>query len=244
MALPWIDRTRALYLTDLTLLLLLNHYFVPMAEAAAQLMHIPLPEMPLIKRTYLYFGFILLACGWFRVRGEKLAEFGLTVQARWLRTIVLGLLVFAASMTFDLLVRPILDPVVGHLTGTSTTLAEQHFASLRGNLSTLLVLLPSGWLFGGFGEEMFFRGFLMTRIAQVLGEGRGAWIAAIFLQSIPFALGHFYQGPVGVVAIYFGSLIVAASTVLWGRNLWPAIIAHGLQDTVGFLALYAGIAHA
>ena len=78
----------------------------------------------------------------------------------------------------------------------------------------------------------------------MLGETRVAWTAAIFLQAIPFALGHSYQGPVGVVAIYFGALIIGTSTVLWGRNLWPAIIAHGLQDTVGFLALYAGIAHA
>ena len=162
MTLPQIDHRKALYVCDLAVLLLLNHYFVPMVEAAAAYLHLPLPEMPLLKHTYLYFFFILLVCIWFRLRGERLSDFGLVVPTRLLRTIGLGVLVFAVSMTYDLLVRPLLDPIIGHLTGTSTTLAEQHFASLRGNLSTLLVMLPAGWIFGGFGEEMFFRGILMT----------------------------------------------------------------------------------
>ena len=83
-----------------------------------------------------------------------------------------------------------------------------------------------------------------SRFAQLLGESRLAWIAAVVLQALPFALGHAYQGPVGVVAIFFSGLITGTGSLVWGRNLWPVIIAHGLQDTVGFYALYAGLANA
>jgi membrane protease YdiL (CAAX protease family) len=35
-------------------------------------------------------------------------------------------------------------------------------------------------------------------------------------------------------------LISGAATLLWRRNLWPAIIAHGLVDTLGFILIYLG----
>jgi uncharacterized protein len=107
----------------------------------------------------------------------------------------------------------------------------------------LLYILPFVWLFAAFGEEILYRGFVMTRIAQLLGQGRAAWIAAVFLQAVPFALTHAYQGPVGMVAVFVLAVITGAGTVLWGRGLWPAMIAHGPQDTLGFFALYAGLVH-
>jgi membrane protease YdiL (CAAX protease family) len=234
---------RLRYLIELTVALAGAQWFATLLEARASSVHVDLPSMPLLRHTYLFFLFVVLVFFTVRLRGEDMAKFGVVAPQRWLRLIGRGLLVFVAVMAFDMLVRPMLDPLVAHLTGTSRSLAEQHFAALKGNTELLWIMLPCGWLFGAFGEEFFYRGFVMTRIAQILGESRGAWIAALFLQALPFAFGHAYQGPVGMVAIYFGALITGTGTLLWGRNLWPSIIAHGLQDTLGFLALYYGVAH-
>ena len=234
---------RLVRLIELAVILALSVYAVRIVEAGASLMHVGLPVMPLLKRTYLFFGFILIVCLYMRLKGEKLSSFGLVVPRRWLVLIGRGLLVFVVAMVFDMVGRPLIDPLIAHMTGTSPTLAEQHFASLKGNLPMLLYLIPMGCIFGAFGEEIFYRGIVMTRIAQVLGEGRAAWIAALFLQAIPFAIGHSYQGPVGMVAIYVIAVITGASTLIWGRNLWPAIVAHGIQDTFGFIMLYAGLVH-
>ncbi len=244
MALPRFDRLTFMRLVELAVVLLLTVFFTKWVEAAAGTIHLTLPEMPLLRRTYLFFTLILLVFLWVRLRGETFAEFGLIVPRRWLITIAQGFAIFVVCMLFDMMIRPVLDPLVAHATGTSMTLAEQTFAALKGNLGLLLIMISCAWLFGGFGEEMLYRGYVMTRFAQLLGASRLAWIAAIFLQAIPFALGHAYQGPVGVVAIYFSGLITGAGSLIWGRNLWPVIIAHGLQDTLGFYALYAGIAHA
>ncbi|HEY0107745.1 MAG TPA: CPBP family glutamic-type intramembrane protease [Rhizomicrobium sp.] len=81
-------------------------------------------------------------------------------------------------------------------------------------------------------------------MAQLLGESRGAWIAAAVLQAIPFALGHAYQGPVGMFGVFFIAIVYAAGSLAWGRNLWPAIVADGVFDTFGLWAIYSGIAHA
>lgn len=244
MTLPAFDRRQFVRLAELIVVLVLDHYVSTWVVSAFAQIGMPLPNMPLFRHTYVFFSFIVLLALYVRLRGEKLSDFGLIVPARWLRYIGLGIVVFVAAMAYDMLVRPLLDAYVASVTHTSTTLAEQHFAALKGNDALLALSIPAGWAFGGFGEEFLFRGFIMTRIAQLLGESRAAWIIALFLQAIPFAIGHAYQGPVGMVAIYFGALITGAGTLIWGRNLWPSIVAHGLQDTVGFLALYAGIAHA
>ncbi|HEY4943271.1 MAG TPA: type II CAAX endopeptidase family protein [Rhizomicrobium sp.] len=243
MRMPTFDRRALVRFAELAVVLVLWHYITVWAAAAAAMLHLPLPEMPLIPHAYILFTLVILVCLWVYLRGEPLSDFGLKAPQSWWLAIGQGVLIFLASMVFDIAVRPLIDPWIAHVTGTSATLAEQHFAALKGNLGLLLYLIPFAWLFGGFGEEMLNRGVVMTRIAQLLGEGRWAWIAAMVLQAIPFALGHGYQGPVGMFSVFVGGVIYGAGALIWGRNLWPAIIAHGLQDTLGFVALYTGIAH-
>jgi len=238
------DRRTLLRVLELAVALLLADYVSAILVPLAGSVGIDLPNMPLLRHTYLLFGFFVLLAVWLRYRGEPLSDFGLVVPAHWLRYLWQGAAIFLVVMTFDILVRPMLDSFVAGVTGTSKTLAEQHFASVRGNLGMVLYLIPFGWIFGGLGEEFFYRGYVMRRAAQILGEGRAAWIVALVFQAALFGLGHAYQGPVGVVAIFLGALITGTGYLLCGRVLWPVIIAHGLQDTVGFLALYAGIAHA
>jgi membrane protease YdiL (CAAX protease family) len=211
---------------------------------AAAIVHLPLPEMPLVKHAYLLFSFVLLICLYIYLRGESFADFGLKWPERvWLQ-IGRGVLVLAATLVFDIVGRPFLDPLVASLTHTSPTLAEQHFVALKGNFGLFLALVPVALVFGGFGEEFLFRGFLLTRIAQMLGESRWAWGVAVVLQAIPFALGHAYQGPVGIAGIFIVALIDGTAAILWGRNLWPVMIGHGLLDIFAFFAMYSGIAHA
>lgn len=239
-----IDRKKYIWIAELIVVLVLSQTFPRLVTAAAASIGIALPTEPLLERAYLYFVLTLLVFAWVWWRGEAFADFGLVVPRRWLRLIGQGFLIFLAIMVFDAGIRPFLDPLIAHITGASPTLAEQHFAPMRGHPGLLVLMVASGWLFGGLGEEMLNRGFIMTRIAQVLGQGRAAWIAAFVSQAIWFGFGHGYQGPVGWIAISVVGMIYAAGTLIWGRNLWPAIVAHGLQDTLGFVALYTGLAHA
>jgi len=239
-----IDRAWLMRLVELTVALLLWQFNGEIVTWAARTLHLPLPEMPLLKHAYMLFALVVLVAVWVVARGEKLSDFGLVIPKRAHILILRALLLLAILVAFDVVVRPMLDPFIAKLTGTSATLAEQHFASVKGNLGLFLYLLPFALVFGGLGEEFMFRGFAMTRIAQLLGGSRAAWIAAVFLQAVPFALGHGYQGPVGIVAVYLAALVTGFGTIAWGRNLWPAIIEHGLQDSLGFFLLYIGVAHA
>jgi membrane protease YdiL (CAAX protease family) len=219
----------------------LVHSFGPkLLVAAALVVGIELPAMPLLRRTYLAFAVILLLIAWLRWRREPLARFGLVAPQRPWLMLGLGAALAAFSILFNSLVRSVATPLIVAWTGANPHLDAQTFAAIEGNLPLYLMIIPSVWLFAAFGEEFLFRGYLMTRIAQVFGESRLAWALAIVGQAVLFALAHWYQGPVGMVPIGLGAVVTGIACVAWGRTLWPAIIAHGLIDTLGFTLLYLG----
>ena len=238
------DRRTLSRLAQVTVVVLLWMYDKQLAVALAGLFHVRLPELPLIPLSYLTLVLAGSIIWWMKSRKEPLSGIGLIPPKRWLLYFGQGFLLFVVSISFDIFVHPIINPIIQSITGADPHLAERHFAAVKGNLGLFLYLLPFAWLIGGFGEEVINRGFVMTRIAQILGEGRAAWIAAALLQSIPFALGHGYQGPVGMIDVYLSGVISGFGVLIFRRNLWPAMIAHGLQDSLGFFALYLGIVHA
>jgi hypothetical protein len=178
---------------------------------------------------------------WLKLRGENWSDFGLIAPRKWGRIILFGLLLTVVTIGVTSVVRSLATPLIVAWTGANPHLDEQTFAAIKGDLPLYLMILPCIWLFAAFGEEFLFRGYLMQRLAQVFGGGRGAWVLAVLGQAIAFALAHWYQGPVGMVPIAAGAIVAGIATVAWGRNLWPAMIAHGLTDTLGFTMLYLGI---
>jgi membrane protease YdiL (CAAX protease family) len=98
------------------------------------------------------------------------------------------------------------------------------------------------WTFAAFGEEIAYRGYLMTRAADLGRRSVAAqWIGMVFVSAL-FGLGHYYKGFAGIVDSTFAGLILGSAYLLAGRNLWACILAHGLIDTVGVAALFLGFA--
>lgn len=89
------------------------------------------------------------------------------------------------------------------------------------------------WIFlsftAGFCEETIFRGYLMTRI-KMYAKLKG-WIIPVILASLSFGSGHAYQGLGGLILIgVYG--VMFALLFLRTKTLWPAVIAHFLQDAM------------
>jgi membrane protease YdiL (CAAX protease family) len=200
---------------------------------------IALPDMPLLRHTYIAFALVLLLIVWLKVRGEELATFGL-IAPRWLRYIGLGVLLAVVEIGFDNVLRQYTTPLIVEWTGANPHLDAETFSAIKGNLPLFLMIIPAVWAFAAFGEEFLYRGYLMTRLADFFGGSRVAWGLAIVGQAVAFGLAHWYQGPVGMVSIGAGAIITGIAVSAWGRNLWPAIVAHGLTDTLGFTLLYLG----
>lgn len=77
-------------------------------------------------------------------------------------------------------------------------------------------------------EEVTFRGYVMTRISQIAG-GR-IWLG-VLVSTLSFASGHLYQGFGGFALIFVYGLMFCALCLYTG-SLYPAIIAHFLQDVM------------
>jgi hypothetical protein len=49
---------------------------------------------------------------------------------------------------------------------------------------------------------------------------------------------HLYQGAGGALSAAFGGLVYGLLFLAARRNLWLPVLVHGVQDTVGVMALY------
>ncbi len=91
-----------------------------------------------------------------------------------------------------------------------------------------------------FGEEIAYRGYLLTRAADIGGRSRLAWWIGVIVVSVLFGYGHYYKGPAGILDSAVAGLILGAAYLLSGRNLWTTVLAHSLIDTAGAVTLYFG----
>jgi membrane protease YdiL (CAAX protease family) len=55
-----------------------------------------------------------------------------------------------------------------------------------------------------------------------------------------FGLIHAYQGSAGIAGSTFSGLVFGAVTLAGRRAIWPAAVAHGVNNTIGILQLYRG----
>ncbi len=95
-------------------------------------------------------------------------------------------------------------------------------------------ILGKGWmiainmiviaLFVPFIEEMFFRGYLLTRLSKGLGNPE-----SIIASSVVFALMH---GHAGLWVPVFISSCLISILYLKSKSLYPCILCHGLQNAV------------
>ena len=119
--------------------------------------------------------------------------------------------------------------------------APDRFKGIVGNVPVYLMWLGIGIISGGLAEEMFFRGYLITRL-QTAFKGLGlAPVFAVFIAGLIFGFGHYYyQGLSGWITTGMIGVVIGCLFLLYKRNLWPLIIAHAFVDSLGITVMYMG----
>ncbi len=166
-------------------------------------------------------------------------EIGLGKPPSWVKTALFGVGAFVAAVVVFLVMQTI---VVGLLTAMGLALPEidlSRFSEIEGNLPFFMLLVTLAWTTIAFGEEMFYRAFLISRMIDFTAIGQGL---AILIAGIFFGVVHFAEGSLGILSngafgILFGWIYVRS-----GRNLWITIIGHGLINTLRFTLLFVGAA--
>jgi membrane protease YdiL (CAAX protease family) len=167
-------------------------------------------------------------------RGPGWRAIGLRRPASLTRTLALGV---GVGVGYQLLGTFLVEPLVARL--TSGTLPDvSQFRSLIGNKMQLAYWLAISWTLAAILEELSFRGWLMTRFAEVGHFDRRWWLVSVIATSVLFGVVHAYQSLSGIVATGLTGLLFGGLYLATGRNLWACIIAHGVLDATGFVMMY------
>ncbi len=198
-------------------------------------------QNPLARQAVVWVANVaMLAIVWLglRLRGQAWAHLGLGVSSvTWGRT---GLAVLkSAVVSVAAIAAFVLGSIVaGAFVGAPEQADMSGYDYLRGNLPMLLLALAAVYVVSSFGEEVIYRGFLITRLEEFGQRGRASTWSAVIGSSVIFGLIHFEWGFMGVVQTGFMGLALGASYLLVGRNLWILVLAHMYLDTLLLVQLY------
>ena len=165
--------------------------------------------------------------GWFAI-GFKRPE-------SWCRVFIIAL---AAATLRIVLGQFVIEPITGRF--WPAPIVPAIAGEIAGNLRVALIALLVVWTFAAFGEEIAYRGYLLTRAADLGSRSAAAYWIGIVIVSVLFGYGHYSKGPSGIIDSGVAGLILGTAYMLAGRNLWASILAHGFIDTFGVIDAFFG----
>lgn len=184
---------------------------------------------------------ILVVLGWISLhwRDGGWKAVGLKRPSSWWRTVLLAIgAAVVLQVGSEVAVGPLAHrfwPEPEHISQALTSAG----LGWKQALGALLLI----WTFAAFGEELAYRGYLLTRAADVLGRTNAGYFASMIVIAILFGFGHYYKGPAGVLDSTYSGLVLGGAYLLSGRNLWAPILAHGISDTFAVVVLFLGWAN-
>jgi membrane protease YdiL (CAAX protease family) len=184
------------------------------------------------------FFLFALFCISFKLRDGGWRVAGLTRPHSWGKTVLMAVAaVVVLQVGSELVIQPVAH-WLWHQSEHVTSLLDSGM-SVKQALTSLIIV----WTFAAFGEEFGYRGYLLTRAADLGNRSNIAYVGAMLFVSVLFGLGHYYKGPAGVLDSTYSGLVLGSVYLLTGRNLWASILAHGISDTFAVVVVYMGWAN-
>jgi len=177
---------------------------------------------------------IILAWLSLRRRGVSWASIGFRLPERPWRAIAIGAVAGLAIETFSDLVTV---PAIARITGVLPDMADMR--SVVGSVPNLLIALTISWLLAAFGEEVAFRGHAFTRFAAARRHATRHGTGPGPVEPVLRDRAH-TQGVTGIIQESFAGFLLALLYVQQRRNLVAPIVAHGMSNTVAFIAIVFG----
>ena len=89
------------------------------------------------------------------------------------------------------------------------------------------------WVFVAFGEELIFRGMMLSRLETLFGlQGHTSIVAVSLAQGVLFGAGHASQGMTGMLITGAIGIVLAVYFMTRGqRSLVPLVLSHGIIDS-------------
>lgn len=206
-----------------------------------------LSVMFLIREVYFQsFGFLanglfwsfttLVLAAWrMRARGVTWAEIGLYKPSNIKRVIMATVFILGMAIGAIILFEILKDQFAWDLSpDTSSESAVSKFGDLKNNWLLFFSIIPVIWL-ESFLEEVLDRGFLINWIEKMFSSTHLATVLAVILQAVIFGFRHSNDLSERSITVGLIGLAMGVGYVVFGRNLWPPILAHCLLNTMSML---------
>ena len=117
---------------------------------------------------------------------------------------------------------------------TSEKSAISKFGDLKGNWTLFFSIITFIWI-ESFFEELLDRGFLMNWFERLFSKTSLNTVLAVIFQVAIFGFRHSYDLSERSITVGLIGLIMGIAYMVFGRNLWPLIIAYCILNTISIL---------
>ena len=172
---------------------------------------------------------LILVLLWAKLSRTPWRELGFVPPRSWVATIVGGI-IFGVTGKF------VMKAIVLPLLGAPPINQAYHF--IAGNSAAIPGMLFVIFVHAGFGEEVFFRGYLFERLGKLFGRSVGATVTIVLLSSILFALAHYpSQGMPGAEQALVVGLVFASIFAVTGQ-IFLLVVTHIAFDLTALAMIY------
>jgi hypothetical protein len=174
---------------------------------------------------------LLVAIWIMRIRGVTWKDLGLCQPENYSKTLLATVFILGFSILLIILFQMIKDNLgLQVIEDTSEKNAASKFGELQGNWLLFFSIIPFIWL-ESLLEEVLDRGFLLNWIEKMLSSTWFATVIAVITQAIIFGFRHSHDFSERSITVGLLGLGMGIGYILFGRNLWPLILAHCLLNT-------------
>jgi membrane protease YdiL (CAAX protease family) len=167
------------------------------------------------------------------IRKIEWKEIGFSFKDFTIKNILLGI---GVAILYHYADQYLVDPIASKFAPPGLP----EIFNMKGNVSKLTIGLILSWTTAAFLEEIVFRGYLINRFIDLIGETLLTKIIIVLLTGIAFGFVHSYQGLNGAISAGFIGVFQAIVYFINNKKLTIPIIAHGTYDTIGFTLLFMG----
>jgi len=180
------------------------------------------------------FTTLVVATWRMRARGVSWKDLGFRKPKNFAKTLGISALILATVM-ISIIVFEIIKDQLPFSIAPDTSAEGSRFGNLKGNWTLFFSIIIFVWI-ESLLEELLDRGFLMNWFERLFSKSSYATIFAVIVQAAIFGFRHFpSHGLSGAITVSIIGLIMGTAYMVFGRNLWPLIIAHCILNTISML---------
>jgi membrane protease YdiL (CAAX protease family) len=183
---------------------------------------------------FIYPFVVLFICYlYLRINKENFKDIGLRFKDLNGKSFLIGGIIGLAYACFDYW---LFGPFVIKITGLPNANVSD-FDFIKHSFINYLLLLAIAWLIVIPYEEIVFRGFILSKIRNMLSSSKWQFSIAGLITSVLFGLYHVQEGMAGVLNAFFFGIVVTWLYYKCKGNLWYLIFFHAVYDTFMLTAI-------